>query len=170
MHTLFHAIDPDDVILCHNLNLSNGLLTSASLLRAASPSLHGLRSPYEALTGEAEKEQFFEQVRASSFSHLPSRLGALFLFASSLDAQSANERWWAGKRRIFSAKIVIAQRLGAFDSVHLDQPRSSWNEGALLYWSGAQSVAPRAEIVLEGSVQLQGWEALATPWPVSRRN
>jgi hypothetical protein len=159
--TLFHAIDPRDWMFCHNIKLSAGRLTAVSLVRAAVPDWGGMRSPYEAFTREAEKEDFFEAVRAGGFPAALPRKGALFLFASAEDAAAANASWWQGQRVILSAQIVQASRVGAFDARKLDASREGWEAAARSYWAGETTEQPRIEVLVDGIVQLRGWEPFA---------
>lgn len=159
--TLYHAIDPRDTIFCHNIKLSSGRLTSVSFLRSAEPNLIGMRSLYEASTRETEKEDFFEAVRVSDFPSAPPRKGAIFLFASAEDASAANTNWWQGKRIILSAKIIQATRLGAYDSRQLDASRDHWQAAARSYWAGETTEHPLIEVLVDGFIQLHGWEPYA---------
>jgi hypothetical protein len=160
-NTFFHAIDPRDGIFCNNIKLSAGILRAVSSVRSADPTLSGMLSPYEAFTREQEKEDFFEAVRARDFPSAPPRKGALFLFASVEDGAAANISWWQGQRVILPAQIVHATRLGAFDAHQLDAPRESWEAAARSYWAGEATVSPRIEVLVDGIVQLQGWEPYA---------
>ncbi|MDE3225327.1 MAG: hypothetical protein KGO52_04245 [Nitrospirota bacterium] len=159
--TLFHAIDPRDGMFCHNIKLSAGRLTAVSFVRSAVPEWSGMRSPYEAFTRETEKEDFFEAVRARGFPSAPPRKGALFLFASIEDAATANASWWQDQRVILPAQIVQASRVGAFDASQLDAPRERWEAAACSYWAGETTGRPRIEVLVDGIVQLQGWEPFA---------
>lgn len=158
---LFHAIDPRDSVFCHNIKLSAGLLTAVSFVRAAVPEWSGMRSPYEAFTREFEKENFFESVRAREFPDAPPRKGVLFLFASDDDAAAANASWWEGRRVILRGQIVQASRVGAFDASQLDAPRGHWEAAARSYWASETTDRPRIEVLVDGIVQLQGWEPFA---------
>jgi hypothetical protein len=158
---LFHAIDPSDGMFCHNIKLSTGRLTAVSFVRAAVPEWSGMRSPYEAFTRETEKEDFFEAVRAQGFPAAPPRKGALFLFASAQDAAAANASWWQGQRVILPAQIMQASRVGPFDATQLDVPRERWETAACSYWAGETTDHPRIEVLVDGIVQLQGWEPFA---------
>lgn len=159
--TLFHAVDPTDRIFCHNIGIYKGRLIAVSLLRAANPELSGARSPYEAFTREVDKEAVFEEVRRREFPSAPSRMGALFFFASQADAEAANAAWWGGQRVILRAQIVTAAGVGCFDAGHLDAVRDNWEATARSYWAGVRTASPRLEVVVNGVVQLAGWEELA---------
>lgn len=161
MTQYFHAIDPRDEIFCHNVGLAEGLLTAVSLRREAMPELAGMRSPYEVYTLEAEKEAVFEAVRVKEFPHAPSRMGAIYLFASAEDAAAANEKWWQGARVVLAASIIGASRFGSFDAAHLDAPAEGWDAAARSYWRGHFTEQPQTEVIVEGVVQLYGWEPYA---------
>lgn len=157
----FHAIDPRDQIACHNLFVGNGGITSISFVRAQVPEWSGMRSPYEAFNSEGEKEKIFEGVRGQAFPTAPPRLGALFLFGSADDAAAANERWWQGHRVVLPASILMATRFGTFDASHLNATRDRWESAAYAYWSGQRMPAAQIEVLVEGRIQLQGWEQYA---------
>jgi hypothetical protein len=159
--TLLHAIDPRDGVFCHNLLVGSGRLTSASFIRSAVPEWEGLLSPYEAFTREKDKEDLFERVRAERFPGAPPRKGALFLFATREDADWANATWWQNHRVILSAQVVQASRIGAFDAKLLDAPRASWDSAAHSYWTAERTASPRVEVLVDGIVQLEGWEPCA---------
>lgn len=155
---LFHAIDPRDRLFSNNILLNAGRITSMLTIRSATPCGEGLLSPYEAFSIEREKEDVFETIRAREFQNAPPRKGALFLFSTPQDATAANAKWWHGQRVILPANILNASRVGAFDSTQLDAPRDQWESAARAYWSGAMTTHPQIEILLDGTVQLQGWE------------
>ncbi len=167
--TLFHAADPTDMVFCHNIGILKGRLTAVSMLRAANPELSGARSPYEAFTREADKEAVFEEVRRRDFPSAPSRMGALFFFASQADADAANAAWWRGQRVILRAQIVGAAGVGCFDARHLDAARDNWEAAARLYWAGERTTSPRLEVIVNGVAQLTGWEGLAVKFRPSER-
>jgi hypothetical protein len=91
----------------------------------------------------------------------PPRKGALFLFASLADATSANAAWWQGQRVILPARIIHASRVGAFDAAFLDASRERWESCARSYWAAERSESPRIEVLVDGVVQLEGWEPFA---------
>lgn len=160
-NNLFHAIDPRDGMFCHNIKLSSGRLTAVSFVRSAVPEWNGMRSPYEAFTREIEKEEFFEAVRAKEFSSAPPRKGALFLFTSQEDAAWANTNWWQNQRAILPARLIHASRVGTFDAKQLDAPREHWLLAARSYWAGEHTAQPRIEVLVDGIIQLDGWEPFA---------
>lgn len=112
-------------------------------------------------TAEAVKEEFFETVRAKEFPNVPPRNGAIFLFASHEDALWANATWWKGQRTILSASLIHAPRIGAFDAKWLDVSQDEWETAARAYWAGERTEHPRIEILVDGVVQLAGWEPFA---------
>lgn len=154
----FHAIDPSDGMFSHNIFLSKGRVVAISLVRANTPGGTGMMSPYEASTSHKDKEEAFERVRASDFPDLPPRLGAIYLFPSIEAANSANELWWSSKRVVLKAEIVLAQRIALVDSKLLNALPQDWESAARLYWSGEMTAEPAPEILLDGVIQLQGWE------------
>jgi hypothetical protein len=156
---VFHAIDPADDMFCHNIQLSKGRIIAVSYARSTDRNLSGMVSPYEAFTAERDKEDVFESIRRAEFSACPSRLGSIFLFATKAAADRANERWWNNKRVILPASITLATRKGEFDGAHLNAVKAEWEPAARKYWSGAQSNDPWPEVLVEGVVQVQGWEA-----------
>ena len=115
-------------------------------------------SPYEAYGSEREKETAFEKIRESEFPNCPPRLGSLYLFSTREMADRANAKWWDAKRIILPAGIVTQSRMGEFDANHLDALKSEWEAAARRYWSGEQSGNPLLEFIVEGVIQLQGWE------------
>lgn len=161
MKTFWHAIDPADAIFCHNLKVSQGKVIAAAYLRAGDSALSGLQSPYEAFTREREKEEAFEKVRSAGFDACPPRLGSIFLFDDLNQGRSANEAWWDGRRVLLETIVVEAKRMSRFDSKHLDRPRAEWDAAARDYWSGSLTANPRVEVLVDGVVQLRGWEAYA---------
>lgn len=155
---MFHAIDPADNMFCHNILLSKGRIVAVSYARRNDPNLAGMVTPYEAFTSEREKEEVFERIRSAEFSNCPPRLGSIFLFRTKEAADRANERWWDNKRVMLPATIMHASRTGEFDGAHLNAVKPEWESAAKRYWSGAQSNEPWPEVLVEGVVQVQGWE------------
>jgi hypothetical protein len=115
-------------------------------------------SPYEAFTRERPKEECFEQLRAREFPGCPSRLGCIFLFPTRESAEARNAAWWNGARVILEARIVSAASAGIFDARQLDAPADQWEPAARRYWSGDLTADPRPEVLVDGEVQLVGWE------------
>lgn len=152
-------------MFCHNLKVGFGRLSAISYIRGLSAALSGLRSPYEVFGVDVEKEQFLETFRAREVPVAPSRLGAIFLFSSMDDAKAANAAWWNGARVILGARIVESRGVGEFDARALDVPRGEWEAAARAYWTGALSQNPRIEVLVNGIVQLDGWEEYARLMP-----
>lgn len=157
---LYHAIDPNDGLFCHNIAINSGRIAAVLLGRLAHPEWSGILSPYEAFTHEREKEDVFEKIRASEFETCPPRLGSIYAFPSNETAARANELWWGGRRIILEATVMQANRIGTFDARHLDAPRENWEISARSYWSAKLSENPFPEVlmVIEGVIQLSGWE------------
>jgi hypothetical protein len=160
-HTFFHAVDPMDGIFCHNIKITAGRLHAMSYVRDAIPSMVGCTSMYEAFNVEQEKEEVFETIRIHEFSNAPPRKGAIFLFATKEDANAANVEWWHSQRVILQAEVVEARRAGAFDARQLNSARNNWEAAARTYWSKQMSTQPKIEILVDGVVQLKGWEIFA---------
>lgn len=159
--TFYHAIDSTNEIFCHNIKLNDGRVISASFLKAEDPKLEGVVSPYQAFTREHAKEKVFEKIRKETFRDCPSRSGALFLFENLDLAKEVNMIWWDGKRVILSAKIIEAGCIGRYDSKHLDTLPQKWTDAARKYWSGILTPKPVPEVLVNGIVQLYGWEQYA---------
>ena len=157
----FHALDTEDIVACHNIALSKGLMESVSAYRRKRPEMAGVRTKYEALNENREKEAAFERIRAACYPDCPSRLGALFLFPNRETAKSANISWWNQKRAILAATIVEAYRIGIFDCGLLVAEQDEWDTAAHRYWSGQPSAIPMQEIVLDGTIQLHDYEPYA---------
>lgn len=155
---LYHAIDPNDGLFCHNIAINSGRIVAVSLARLAHPEWNGILSPYEAFTREREKEDAFEKIRASEFDTCPPRLGSIYLFPSNETAARANELWWGGRRVILEATVVQTNRIGTFDARYLDSSRDNWEISARSYWSAKLSESPSPEVLIEGVIQLSGWE------------
>lgn len=160
--TFFHAIDLNDPNVNHNVRVFKGRLPSISGLRRANPALAGILSPYEAFTRERPKEERYEQVRAREFPACPSRLGCIFLFPPREIAEACGT-WWNGPRVILEARILSAHAAGIFDARQLDTPADQWEAAARRYWSGELLADPRPEVLVDGEVQLLGWESHASP-------
>lgn len=167
---LFHAIDPNDGMFCHNIALSKGQLIAVSLARQAHPEWEGILSPYEAFTREREKETIFERVRASIYPNCPPRLGSIFLFPTREAADKANSDWWSNQRQILLAKIVQAPRVGTFDAKLLDATSDEWEKSAHRYWSGEMTYNPSPEVLIDGIVQLYGWESYGRIFGFLKKN
>ncbi len=156
--TVFHAINVNDPIVCHNLKAFKGRFPAMSALRRANPALALAMSPYEASTRERPKEECFEQVRARQFPRCPSRLGCFFLFPTRESAERCSPEWFNGARVILEAQIVSGANVGIFDARHLDAPPDRWEVAARRYWAGELTADPRPEVLVDGEVQLVGWE------------
>ena len=85
----------------------------------------------------------------------------MFLFRSTDEAATANAGWWQNQRIILPAYIIKAIQFGVFDASHLDAPRERWKTAARSYWTGETGGCPRKEVLVNGIVQLQGWEPFA---------
>ena len=155
---VYHAIDPNDGLFCHNISINNGRITAVAFARFIRPEWDGMRSPYEVFTHEKEKEDIFEKIRKSEFENCPPRLGSIYTFPDNETAVCANKRWWNGRRVILEASVVHANRIGQFDSRYLDATRENWEASARAYWSGKFSEQPFLEVLIEGVIQLSGWE------------
>jgi hypothetical protein len=155
---VYHAFDPNDWMFRHNIKISHGHMTSVSLARANDPSLTWMRAPYELYGGNQEKEAVFETVRVAEFDCCPPRLGSLYLFPTKEDADRANVKWWNNQRILLLAQVVHANRMGRFDSKQLDALQSDWEAAARRYWSGMETSEPLREVLVDGAIQLQGWE------------
>lgn len=154
----YHAIDPHDNIFCNNVFVGKGIVTAISAMRGSTPAYAGFRSPYEAFTRERPKEDAFEAIRSKEYPDAPPRMGALFLFDSLSSAEQANATWWQGQRIVLQAQILFAHRFGKFDSQWLNASKDQWESAARAYWSGSMSNAPQIEALVDGMVQLIGWE------------
>lgn len=161
---LFHAIDPADNLFCHNIEINKGRLTAVSLARQVHPEWDAMRSPYEAFTMERDKEAAFERVRAAHYSNCPPRMGAIFLFPTHEAAERANRAWWGSRRVILPAHVIMAYRIGQFDSKQLNALPNDWEAAARRYWSGATTEDPWVEVLLDGIAQLEGWERYGRLW------
>lgn len=155
---------PDSQVFCHNLTLNNGSLTAESYRRLSSSGLinHGFQTLYEMFNVEKEKEESFDSVRRQLFPHRPSRLGSIFLFEDRETAEDCNRQWWQDARTIFEAEIIEGT-FGRFDGAYLDSERQHWEAAARMYWTGSRSDSPRVEVVVQGVVQLHGYERFAAP-------
>ena len=163
----YHAVPtdrttPDSLVFCHNLTLNNGELIAESYKRIPGSGHlnHGFQSLYEMFNVEKEKEECFESIRGRLCPHRPSRLGSIFLFDDRTKAEECNLQWWQGSRSILEAEIVEGT-FGRFDGKHLDSRRQNWQTAALMYWKGMRSDSPRIEVVVQGIVQLHGFEQFA---------
>jgi len=164
MGTYYHAANTDTRtpvgrMFCNNIGLSNGYMTSESFIRLAGTRMrdNGSKSPYELFGGNKQKEAVFEHVRAHDYSFRPPRLGALFLFDNRETADRCNEKWWQGKSTILEAEIVEGN-FARFDAKYLDCSRVDWMRYATLYWIGEQTKDPIIEVVVQGTIRLQGYE------------
>jgi len=157
----YHAIDPADELFSHNVKISNGRIMAVSFLKAENPTLSGALSPYHAFTRERPKEKVFEHIRLEEFQNCPSRLGAIFLFDDLHLANKANATWWHRKRVILPANVIEARSIGCYDSKHLNACAHEWDDAARKYWSGVLTENPAPEVLLNGIVQLYGWEPYA---------
>jgi hypothetical protein len=155
---LYHVIDPNDGLFCHNIAINSGRIVAVSLARLAYSDWNGILSPYEAFTREREKEDAFEKIRVSEFDTCPPRLGSIYAFPSNETAARANKLWWGGRRVILEATVMQANRIGIFDARHLDASRENWEISARSYWSAKLSDDPFPEVLIEGVIQLSGWE------------
>ena len=72
-----------------------------------------------------------------------------------------SKTWWDGKRVILSANVIEARSIGRYDSKHLDTSAHEWENTARKYWSGILTVNPTPEVLVNGIVQLYGWEPYA---------
>lgn len=160
---LFHAIDPTDLVLRHNLYCGKGLLIAISLMRCFDLRLHGIVSPYEAFTRECSKEELFERIRVTEYPEQPPRMGSVFLLPTREQAEFCNAEWWDGNRVVLEAWIVEALSAGVFDSRQLDAAGDQWETAARRYWAGESTPESRPEVVVCGKVQLIGWERYAKP-------
>ena len=156
--SFFHAFDPADWLFSNNVSCGRGTLTAVSALRHADPNLAAALSPYEAFTCERPKEDCFERVRAQEFPDHPPPLGSIFLFATRENADACNADWWGGARVILEAKIVSALSTGIFDARQLNAPPDKWETAARRYWRGEMTADARAEVLVNGTIQLVGWE------------
>lgn len=159
--TFYHAIDPADELFCHNVKIANGRIIAVSFLKAGDPNLVGALSPYQAFTRERPKEKVFESIRLEEFQNCPSRLGSIFVFDDLDLANKANATWWHGKRIILPTNVIEARSISRYDSKHLDTSAHEWEDAARKYWSGILTAAPTPEILVDGIVQLYGWEPYA---------
>ena len=158
---MFHAIDPNDGMFCLKIKLSKWQLVAISLARQSHPEWQGIVSPYEAFHRDREKEAVFERIRAIDFPSCPPRLGAIFLFPTEDAANRANRDWWSGARIMLPATITFALRQGELDAKLLEVPREDWEAAATRYWSGDRVQEPAPEMLIDGIVQLEGWEPYA---------
>lgn len=158
LEQLYHAFDPNDWTFRHNVKVGHGRVVAASFARAIGELPLGAMSPYEAFMTERAKEEVFERIRAEDFPKCPTRLGSIFLFPDRETADVANEQWWANQRVLLPAHIITARRVGVFDSRKLDARQDAWIDAAREYWGEFYTQNPRLEIVVEGAIQLLGWE------------
>lgn len=156
---LYHAFDPSDWMFRHNIQVGRGRIVANSFARRTDPTFPaGVMSPYEAFTTERAKEDSFEKIRDKEFPGCPPRLGSIFLFPDRKTADVANQQWWGDQRIILPACILMTQRVGVFDSKKLDAREDDWDNSAREYWSGIRTQDPQLEVIVEGVIQLSGWE------------
>jgi hypothetical protein len=160
-HTFFHAFDATNPIASNNLYIHKGKIPSISAMRQAQPELADALSPYQAFTQERLKEDVFERIRVQEFPDRPTRLGGLFLFATRESAEACNAEWWGGKRVILEARIVGASRAGIFDARQLNATQDQWEAAARRYWAREFTSDPRPEVLVDGVIELVGWEPYA---------
>jgi hypothetical protein len=155
---IYHAIDPSDNLFRHNIAINKGRITAVSLARLVHPEWESILSPYEAFTCEREKEEAFEKIRASEYDNCPTRLGSIFAFPTKETANRSNSLWFNGKRVILEGTVTFASRIGTFDSQLLNARQEDWEVSARTYWSGKLSGDPFPEVLIDGVIQLSGWE------------
>lgn len=143
----------------NNIQVNGGRIVAISFARDFGALPVGTVSPYEAYMTEGAKEEVFERVRANEFPDCPTRLGSNFLFPDRETADMANQQWWSGQRILLPARILHAERFGAFDSLKLNAKRDVWVEAARDYWGGSCCPDSFLEVIVEGVVQLYDWES-----------
>lgn len=154
---LFLAIDIQDDVLYQNLKMNDGCLVSIAP-GAATASGSWV---YRAVTREVAKEALLESIRAKEFAGAPSRVGAIHLFDSAIDAALADSNWWQERQVILHAEILFAVRVGRFDIHLLDVRADRWKTAARAYWAAQRSPFPQCEVLVDGVVRVVGWERYA---------
>lgn len=148
------AADPTDVMFSHNLKILDGLMFSASQMRAHDPSLSGLVSHYEFAHKDRAKEAAFEDVRQSHFPGVPSRMGAIYLFNDLNTAKKANGKWWNNQRELYRAEILPGSNFHVADSTWLDCTPANFTVNAHEYFSGNVSSTPFLEVLVMGRIKV----------------
>lgn len=148
------AADDSDVMFHHNLKFCKGILQSPSMMRELDPNLSGVVSRYEAVHTDREKEAVFEEVRKAHYPHIPSRMGALYLFPDLDTAIKANQRWWGGKCSLYGAIIQKGSSSFTADSKWLDCTAAEFEESAHSYFSGERTNDPCLEVIVMGTIEV----------------
>ena len=148
------AADPNDFIFTNNLKVCKGIFASPSHMREVDENLNGMVSPYEIMHADREKEAVFENVRATYYQHLPSRMGAIYLFQDYKAALLANERWWGNGRKLHETIILDGSIFMVVDSEWLNCTADAYKANAHNYFQGKTTDVPLVEVVVKGVVKV----------------
>lgn len=161
----YHLTKPKDILLW-NARIGQGVVHTISAI-ADTKGLQYAATPYYILNAQPKKENKWEEVRRTEFPDKPTRLKALFLFDDLDAARTARNIWFPNEgRHILKTRVVSYAALHRADAAWLETCEHAWISSARSYWSGRMTGAPRAEVIVYGSVYFPGWrEALFDQLP-----
>ncbi|MCY1371196.1 hypothetical protein D9M68_523400 [compost metagenome] len=152
----WHLTDRDGLLL-NNVRVGKGWFPSVS--HFAKGEMANAVTPYSLKNARSEKERFWEEIRATQFDKLPSRINALFGFLSKDDAERAVREWFRGEEKlVVEIRVAKQAKTHLADARHLDRHEPEWRNAAMDYWEGRVTEDPRPEVIIDGWVFFPGWE------------